>query len=180
MKKRKNVFDTVIDAIGFQVRRERLPNPRDDNETLLEVVGYKQNQDYTCGYAAGLMVLHTFYPKKCKHQFLERVRPHKDSGVSTTRLAKSLRDSGLSVRIERGKLSLRRIQEAIETGMPVITTIGAGNDIEHWVVIFGVGYRPNRVFIAGNGFFGKREFSWAEFRKEERGALTGSIICWAK
>ena len=42
---------------------------------------------------------------------------------------------------------------AIDSGCPVIVVVqNPGEDAAHWVVVYGYGKRPNRVFLATNGW----------------------------
>ena len=81
-------------------------------------------------------------------------------------------------------MTFKDIAEAIENGFPVI--VGERTDDPesgHWVVIYGVGRKPNRVFTCGQpnmvALSGKECFLWAEWREywDEYGL---GLVCWGK
>ena len=81
-------------------------------------------------------------------------------GTYPTNLINGLRSSGLSVgRIN--DLSFGKIRTAINKGMPLIVDVKR----DHWVLIYGYGIGPNRVFIADPRPFGKCVHSWREARR---------------
>jgi hypothetical protein len=170
--------DDLVDLTGLEVRAESIPSPCDENETILDIAGYKQNKSYSCGFVAGLMVLHTFYPRKSINSFYYRINPDPVYGTQTNCLISALRKSGISVSVVKGNVfNFNKVARWIEEGKPIITTVDGDS---HWVVIFGVGYKPNRIFIAGYGLFQKQEFTWSEFRHKIRGGLGDSLICSGK
>jgi hypothetical protein len=150
-----------------RVIRYPLSHPQDDRVHTLDVPGYRQTQLHTCGFVAGLMVLHYFDPTRSARLFYRRTQPTLDEGTPVPRLVRALRESYIQVE-DRTDLNFERIVKSIRQGRPVITTVKRRFDTGHWVVIYGVGFRPNRVFVAGNGIpylLDRSEMAWADFRK---------------
>ena len=152
-----------------------------DRETTLEIPGYRQTQLYTCGFVAGLMVLHTFKPKASADRFYAKVDPDPEWGIETGPLARALRRSGIGVRI-RHDLTFSEICGSIEDGYHIISTVRQGGpDDLHWIVVYGCGRSPNVVFVAGNGlpYLGKKKVAWSDFARlwSPRG---NGLVCWGK
>ena len=175
------MWDSLMDYTGYPFVGDRLPGPKSNEDTVLEVPGYRQTQSYTCGFVAGLMVLHTFKPKASVDSFWRKVLPRGSDGVSNTGLIKALRKSGIGVRIVTD-LTYATFAGAVERGFPVITLVKTRESSTlHWVVVYGVGENPNRIFVAGNGFpyLSKKVLPWNRFRRllaSEKVAL----VCWGK
>ena len=83
----QKAFNLFSDATGIALVGDSLTHARDEDETTLDVPGYRQTHTYTCGFVAGLMVLHTFKPGSSIDRFFKRVDPDEEMGTSTTRLA---------------------------------------------------------------------------------------------
>ena len=169
-------WDNICERTGFEFIKMPLRYASDENEVTLAVPGYRQTKSYSCGYVAGLMVLHTFYPKKSVTKFYCAVNPHRDWGTSTTKLIKALRMSGVGI-ARKTHVSFEELKNAINQGFPILTAIKRTRDIEHWVAIFGVGVEPNRIFLAGNSTVGGHVMTWPMFKKiwnTEREIL----VCW--
>ncbi|MCB1204403.1 MAG: hypothetical protein KDN18_09100 [Verrucomicrobiae bacterium] len=181
----REVADQARDAFaartGICVLHDRLKHPGVPGVVTLAVPGYRQVESYTCGFVAGLMVLHTFHPDADIDAFFHRVRPTRRHGASTRKVADALRRSGVGVSI-RKRLGFREIRREIDAGFPILTCLKTGDeDVEHWVVIYGYGLKPNRLFIAGNGlpFFDAREISWETYLKTAGSGRAG-LVCWGK
>jgi len=153
-----------------------------EDAVTLDMPGYRQLQVYTCGFVAGLMVLHHFDPDYPVNAFYDKVRPDPEYGTETRTLILALRACGIGVS-HRRDLGFNGMSRAIRRGRPVIVTIDKGRHL-HWVVIYGVGHAPKRVYVAGNGLpvpvlsqFSRRQYKWSEFRGlwVPRGE---GLICW--
>ena len=122
------------------------------NEVTLDLPGYCQLDSYCCGVVAGVMALKLFQPRASFTAFHERVQPHPENGTSTTQLVRALRQSGLRV-TDRADLTFAGLCATIDAGSPVIVVVqNPGVDAAHWVVVYGYGRKPNRVFLATNGY----------------------------
>jgi ABC-type bacteriocin/lantibiotic exporter with double-glycine peptidase domain len=171
-------WDTGIDAVGIRYVREPLMFEDGPDVMTLDLIGYRQTQTYTCGFTAGLSVLHTFYPRKSATAFLRRVAPDPSWGASNAQLVRALRQSGIGVRVHYD-LHFERLWKVIDGGCPVITLVDREENILHWVVLYGVKRRPRRsVFVAGNGFFTRKEIPWTEFTRKLWAPEGFGLACW--
>ena len=139
----------LADQTGIRVLPGRLLHPPDRNVSTLKVPGYHQSQGHTCGFVAGLMILHYFRPGFPIERFYERIRPHTDRGVSPQRLIDSLRLYGVRVSL-RTDLDFDGIMHAVDADRPITVVVRTRKvEVSHWIVIYGYGRKPNRVFVAG-------------------------------
>ncbi len=155
------------------------------NEYKLAVPGYSQLDPYSCGATAGWAVVKTFHRTGIGfRKFYGDCDPQPFDGTTEGKLVKSLRCNGIGVSV-RSNLNYARIRAAIESGFPVITTIGHEySDGAHWVVIYGIGWRPKRVFLCNQVNFGwpgfsRDELTWEDFCNlwNPRGR---GLVCWGK
>ena len=115
----------------------------DDDVTTLAVPGYRQARAYSCGYASVLMVVRHFDPAVRALDLYERLGTGR-SGTSQTAIIRELRSAGLSVGV-RYDMDFALLEKSIDQGKPVIAYL---NDAEHWLVLYGYGRSPERVFVA--------------------------------
>ena len=169
----------LADQTGIRVLPGRLLHPPDRNVTTLKLPGYYQSQGHTCGFVAGLMILHYFRPGFPVERFYERIRPHTDRGVSPQRLIDSLRFYGVRVG-RRTDLDFGGIVAAIDAGRPIAVVVRTRNiDVHHWIVIYGYGRKPNRVFVAGESLFGsQRVYSFGVFKTHFWEPQGFGLVCW--
>jgi hypothetical protein len=170
-------LDRLADKTGIRIMPDILPHPGGDDVTTLAVPGYRQIDSFSCGAAAALMAVRTFRPGFPAGDFHDLCSPV--DGIQNQRLIRFLRKSGLGVS-ERGDLTFTAIAEQIDAGFPIITLVNEKDGLQHWVVIYGVGRKPNRVFVAGVKlpFIGRKAFTWREF---SRTWVTGyGLVCWGK
>ena len=147
----------------------------------LNIAAYRQVESYTCGFVAGLMVLHTFRPSASVDRFYRKVRPNPRTRASTRKVTEALRNSGVGVSV-RHDLDFSGIREQIDAGFPIISCVHTDNPaVEHWVVLYGYGIRPNRVFIAANGlpYLARREYPYSEYSRLSSPKRFG-LVCWGK
>lgn len=166
---------------GICVISDWLRHPCTDDVVTLDIPGYRQVESFTCGFVAGLMVLHTFRPNASIDRFYYAVRPTLNHGASTRKVVNALRKSGVGVSI-RNDLNFAEICKQIDNGFPIISTVITNDaDTDHWIVIYGYGIKPSRVFIAANGlpYFARREYSFAEYSKLASPRGFG-LVCWGK
>jgi hypothetical protein len=141
---------------------------------------------YSCGFVAGAMVLRCFHPRRSLRRFFDLCRSHYDTGISTSALISALRASGVGVSIRRD-LNFRAMVDALDAGYPVITYVHTPvPNVDHWVVIYGYGLHPNRLYVAGDGLRliepnGRRkEVSWDTFAKSIWANRGHGLVCWGK
>jgi len=155
-----------------------------ENEHKLAVPGFSQTDCYSCGFTAALGVVRTFHPRADSKKLYSDCNPLPFEGTTEFKLVRALRKNGVGVSV-RSNLNYASIREAIESGFPVITTVSYGNTFaEHWIVIYGVGWRPKRVFLCNQVLqgwpgFGRDELTWADFRSLWSPCGAG-LVCWGK
>ena len=150
------LYTTVLDAVSgwtdCVATRVPLRRASGPDEVTLDLPGYVQLDSYGCGAIAGVMALKHFKPRASFTAFYARVSPLPENGTATYRLIRALRQSGLRVS-ERHDLSFADLCAAIDAGSPVIVVVhNPGAEDTHWVVVYGYGRKPKRVFLATNGF----------------------------
>ncbi len=163
-----------------------IPDLRDDyvnndTEVKLAVPFFCQSDWYSCGAVAGWSVVKYFHPAATFRAFYKEVNPLPLEGTSEGKLVRALRRHGVRVSIRR-KLRFADLCTAIENGRPAIVGIGHEyEDGDHWIVIYGVGTRPRRVFVCNWVRPGRsrEELTWAEFRALWNPTGHG-LVCWGK
>jgi hypothetical protein len=159
--------DRLCHKLGFEYVKEFISRPRNKNDLVLRVPGYRQTKSYTCGFVSSLMVLHFFDRKQSAEKFYKLCNPHFDWGMSTRKVASALRRSKIKVGIKKLML-FEDIANSIEHGHPIITSIKREDVIQHWVVIYGVNRKTKEVFVAGDKFWfslASTRVDWKSFRR---------------
>ena len=147
----KKLPDKISEVTGYVATRVPLSRASGPNEVTLDVPGYAQLDTYCCGVVAGVMVVKYFRPRASFSQFHDRVDPKPEWGASTAKIARALRESGVRVKVRSG-LAFADLRGAIDAGSPVIVSVqNPSAETGHWVVVYGYGRNPNRVFVATNG-----------------------------
>lgn len=127
--------------------------------TTLPLDGFGQARDYTCGFAATLMVMRYFEVRVPAAQLFERLGTGPD-GTRQSAIVRELRAAGLRINV-RYDVDFARIAAEIERNKLVV---GYLNDSEHWLVIYG--YRGHgdsaEVFVADPGA-GACAQPWSEY-----------------
>ena len=111
--------------------------------TTLPVPGFRQTRSYTCGFATALMVLRYFGMELPAMELFRRLQTGRD-GTRQSALIRELRAVGLRVNA-RYDVDFARVVQAIDRNKLII---GYLEDLEHWLVIYGYGLAPNRVYVA--------------------------------
>ena len=173
------VLDEASERTGWVAVRVPLQRAANDREVTLEVPGYRQINSYACGAVAAAMVVKYFRPRVSFARIYDAVDPTQQFGAGTTRVMRALRSLGVGVS-RKTDLTFADICAAIDADQPVIVCVKTGDPgVDHWVVIYGYGRRPNLVFVAGQGlhFFARQRTAWPKFRKvwSPRGE---GLICW--
>ena len=153
----------------------------DDTETKLAVPFFCQLDWYSCGAVAGWSVVKYFHPEAKFWAFYSDVSPLPLVGTSEGKLVRALRRHGIGVSIRR-HLRFADLCASIESSCPVIVGVGHEYpDGDHWLVIYGVGRQPQRIFACNWVRPGRsREtLTWAEFRALWNPTGHG-LVCWGK
>jgi hypothetical protein len=141
--------DFVFEKVGCRMLPDWLSHPKPGQGASLRVAGYAQTLSYNCGVVAGWTVVQSFWPKRSFERFYRLVSPDRDSGTSTAELVGALRHSRISV--TRCGPTFPKIKAAIDGGCPMIACVyRPGKDYRHWIVVYGYGLNPKRVYVAGN------------------------------
>lgn len=117
--------------------------PKDPRVTTLPVSGFRQARDYTCGFATTLMVLRYFGADIPGAELFRRLGTDRD-GTRQNAIVRELRAAGLGANV-RYDVDFARICRQIDHNKLVV---GYLHDDEHWLLIYGYGRDPDRVFVA--------------------------------
>lgn len=111
--------------------------------TTLPLAGYRQARAYTCGFTTALMVLHHFEVEVSAQELFRQLGTDRN-GTRQNAILRALRGAGLRASI-RYDMDFARLCRAIDLRKLIIGYLG---DIEHWLVIYGYGRDPDRVYVA--------------------------------
>ena len=126
-------------APPFQV----IHRPRDPRVVTLPLFGYRQVKNYSCGFASTLMVARHFRVPIAARELYERLGTSY-WGTSQAAIVRALRGIGLRANL-RYDVDFERVATAIDRGKVLIGYLEAD---EHWLVLYGYGRSPERVFVA--------------------------------
>lgn len=136
----------------------------DPEVKALAIPGYYQVREYTCGFACTLMALH-YYRRYVSPQDLYEQLGTDYTGTSQGAIVRELRAAGCGAGILRD-LDFARLRKSIDGNRLVI---GYHHRLEHWVVLYGYGTNPDRVFVADPLRHHRSEHSWADYGPKLRG-----------
>lgn len=142
----QQIMDKLSDWTGVTYFIDPLEYASCKGEKTLPISGYRQLDSYSCGFVAGLMVLHLFQPNADGEEFYQDVEGDED-GTTTAQLRRALKQWGVRTS-HRQRLNRRSIVSCIDNGNPVIIGVKKPPS-DHWVVIYG--YGPDYLFMAGDG-----------------------------
>lgn len=117
--------------------------PEDKHVVTLPLPGYKQARNYSCGFATVLMILRHFQRELCGKELFDALGTARD-GTGQSAIVRVLRSEGVRANI-RYDADFECIVSSIDAGKVLI---GYLDDEEHWLVIYGYGLEPRRVFVA--------------------------------
>ena len=132
----------MSDFTGVRALTDPLPRPDRPGCYFVSIPGYKQVQDYTCGFIAAANVLRAFAPDAdlgYLYDYLDYA-----NGTHAPQVMTALRKYGIRVR-NRNSLDFQVICAAIQAGSPIICSIQCTHYM-HWVVIYGCD-RERRTFF---------------------------------
>ena len=132
----------------------------------------------SCGAVAGFSVVKTFHPDADFGEFYDSINPDPETGTSDLLLIKSLRKFGIKCGWSNEIPNFRYIRTCIDGKALLLAGIYLGDDIHHWVVIYGYGINPGKsVFLAScSGFFRPNRVRWEEFRKAHVQSIGGDTL----
>ena len=117
--------------------------PRDPQVVTLPLPGYRQARNYCCGFASVLMILKHFERLLGGQDLFEALGTAQD-GTGQSAIVRVLRAEGVRANI-RYDVDFKCLASTIDAGKVLV---GYLNDEEHWLVIYGYGRDPMRVFVA--------------------------------
>ena len=142
---------------------------RDDDAHTLDLPGYRQARMYACGYASALMVVRYFDIDIGAEALFRQLRTGRD-GTRQNAIVRELRSLGLRAGV-RYDVDFARIAREIDRGKLIVSYLA---DAEHWIVVYGYGRAPDRLFVADPRPDEPCEHSWSDYG----GRLEGfGIIC---
>ncbi len=145
------IGDRITDWTGYAAAKIPLERGKQPHEVTLDLPGYMQINSYCCGAVTVAMVVKYFWPQTSFGRIYASVNPSPECGAGRTSVARALRSCGVHVS-RRHRLSFEQLCSAINQNRPVLAAIhNPGAEADHWVVVYGYGHRPDRVFIACNG-----------------------------
>lgn len=124
----------------------------------LDVPGYRQSRNYSCGFAAVLMVIRYYQIPWTGESIFETLGTARD-GTGQTSMVDVLRQAGLSVNL-RYDMGFERIVSSINSDKILISYL---EDEDHWLVLYGYGRAPKRVFAADPEPGKECEYLWSEY-----------------
>jgi ABC-type bacteriocin/lantibiotic exporter with double-glycine peptidase domain len=119
---------------------------------------YFQVRNFTCGFASTLTVLHAFHKRVDPRELYFRLGTTGD-GTSQSAIVRELRRENLGVNL-RYDLGFAEIRRAIDAGKLIIAY---HHRVEHWVVLYGYGVEPERIFVADPVREWRREHRWEHY-----------------
>ena len=137
-------------------------------KTLL-VPGYRQARNYSCGFATALMVVRYFRPHAPARELFDALGTTRD-GTRQNAMVRAIRACGLGANV-RYDVDFARLQQEIDRNKHVV---GYLHDSDHWVVVYGYGCDPQRVYIADPEPGEPCVHSWQRYREKLAGF---GIVC---
>lgn len=122
--------------------------------TRIEHDGFPQSTQldgYSCGLQCAAMAIQYFTEKKLSFSTLRRkLHTTKEFGTQTADIVRVLRAYGLTVRrYKAGRGTTVAIRKAIAHDAVVLACVPSfqGDEVEHWVVIYGYTTSPRRLLM---------------------------------
>lgn len=149
------------------------PAPHGDSSVRVRPIrAYAQVRGYTCGFASTLTVLHAFQRNTGPREVYERLGTDRE-GTGQTAIIRELHRAGVSAN-PRYDLDFERLCRTLDSGKLVI---GYHHRVEHWVVLYGYGKAPKRVFVADPVIEWRHEHQWDQYGPKLQGF---GIVCSAR
>ncbi len=173
-----DVINSLSDLTGIRYVTEPLPHPDRPRCRTLMIPGYRQVQNFTCGFVAAANILHLFSPE-AELEPLYGMLDDSD-GTAEWQIVSALRRHDVNVR-RRTTLGFPDICRAVDNGRPVICAVSAWLS-GHWVVIYGYDKVHRTLFVCGNGILpvmNRKEIPYDEFCVKRDPAGNG-LVCSAR
>ncbi len=135
----------------------------------LPLPGYRQARNYCCGFATVQMILRHFERALSGQALFESLGTAQD-GTGQSAIVRVLRSEGLRANI-RYDVDFDCLASCIDAGKVLV---GYLHDEEHWLVVYGYGRDPMRVFVADPEPEKCCEHLWQGYGERLRGF---AIVC---
>ena len=126
-----------------QLLRFPVEDCRTANGNTLNIDGFRQVRNYTCGYVTTAMVLTYFGASIHGKDLFARLGTGRD-GTRQGAIVRELRMRGVRANV-RYDVDFERIRTEVDRGKLIVSYLA---DVEHWVVIYGYQHLPCSVFVA--------------------------------
>ena len=130
----------------------------DPQVVTLPLPGFRQARNYCCGFAATLMVLRHYERTLCGAELFSALGTARD-GTGQSAIVRVLRAEGVRANL-RYDMTFDRMAACICSGKVLI---GYLEDEEHWLVIYGFGRSPERIYVADPEPEKRCEQEWASY-----------------
>lgn len=124
----------------------------------MPIVGYRQVRGYTCGYASMLTVLRYYRPDTAARELYERLGTGRD-GTRQSAIIRELRAAGLRAGVHYD-FDFGRLRAAVDQDSLVVAYYYPAH---HWIVLYGYGCAPDRVFVADSRADESCEHRWSSY-----------------
>ncbi len=153
------VYWVVVVAKPFTPAPFFPPVPYADPHAIVRPIrAYAQVRGYTCGFASALTVLHSFQRNVRPIDLYQSLGTNRE-GTGQTAIVRELRSAGVSANI-RYDVDFETLRRTIDAGKLII---GYHHRVEHWVVVYGYGLEPERVFVADPVIEWRSEHLWEHY-----------------
>ncbi len=147
-------------------------------DVWLNLIDYRQEDGYSCGYVAALSVVHYYDPNVPAREVRAAVRCNVDWGVDRHKLIKALNKLGVDAEL-RTDLAVDTLREFVERGIPVVVSVWPEDWYsDHWTVVQafcdGLVYMTNHGALPIDWFV--RE--WSDMDMRSRGGSGEGIVCY--
>jgi len=145
------------------------PAPTDASVRVLPIRAYYQARPYTCGFASVLTVLHAYRRYVPAEEVYDRLGTN-HTGTSQNAIIRELRTANIGVGL-RYNMDFDAVKACLDRGKLIISY---HHRLEHWVVLYGYGTGPDRVFVADSLPNNRSEQLWSRYGEKLRGF---GIVC---
>jgi hypothetical protein len=175
-------MSTSPHADGTPPIRDDYEYALDQEEVKLEVPGYRQLDEFSCGPVAAWSIIETFHPGSIAFGNFYLDCKMDEDGSNEYQIIDALRKHGVGVGI-RDELDFEDVVKTIDRGFPILGSVTHPGYADHWLVIYGYGLNPERLFTCNHprssGLHGREEMKWKSWLRlwddESR-----YLVCWGK
>ena len=140
----------------------------------LDIIGWHQTDDYSCGYAAAVTLLKHFGVRFKRDELWDELAPCPDMGVTTGAALKALRARGLVVTVK--PLTAETLKAAHAANLPTLVSArldGFPRCEEHWMIVAGVNSGHALLLNQPNANYDRIWWSISKLRRR-----SSEKTCW--